>query len=233
MGGKGRGMNSMIYNPLEEYEQKFKATHLELTKKKFSELVSASGVDAEENRRTLNEHQKLRDRYSKLRTKLNWMRFFRVILIITLIMVPLVILKITPKIRSMRAELQSVDSSADELLMKAKEQMAPLCALFTDRQSLSLIEATLPSLSFADIFSEDMASNMRINFGFEESSDPDRSDISLLSGEYNGNPFLFEEKLIHTVGSEIYHGYKVISWTETFRGSDGKLRTRRRSTGGP
>ena len=51
----------------------------------------------------------------------------------------------------------------------------------------------------------------------------------MLAGHYNENPFLFENKLIHTMGTETYHGYKTIRWTESYVDSDGKVRTRTRS----
>ena len=44
-------MNSMIYDPLEEYLQKFKKLHLDNTNRFFEELVRQSGVDIEENRK--------------------------------------------------------------------------------------------------------------------------------------------------------------------------------------
>lgn len=70
---------------------------------------------------------------------------------------------------------------------------------------------------------------MRINYDFCEFDENEKSTIDVLAGNYNENPFLFENKLIHTMGTETYHGYKTIHWTETYRDSEGKLRTSHRS----
>ena len=70
---------------------------------------------------------------------------------------------------------------------------------------------------------------MMINYDFCEYNEDEESTVDVLAGHYNENPFLFENKLIHTMGTETYHGYKTIHWTETYRDSNGKLRTRTRS----
>lgn len=219
----------MIYNPQEEFDTKFKNLHLDNTNKFFDSLVAESGVDIEANRKTVAEYDAHIENIKKLKKKLNLWRFLRVLMIITLILIPLVILKITPKIRALRSEIEEADNKADALLALAHEQMAPLCALFTNRQSLEIIESTVPDLVFAPSFTAEQEENMIVNFDFERGGDTEISTIDLLSGSYNENPFLFETQLIHTMGMETYHGYKTIHWTETYRGSDGKTHTRMRS----
>ena len=70
---------------------------------------------------------------------------------------------------------------------------------------------------------------MILNYDFSERAGDWQSTVDVLSGTYNKNPFLFEQKLVHTMGVETYHGYRTISWTETYRGSDGKTHTRTRT----
>ena len=133
-------MNSMIYNPLEEFDNKFKNLHSDNTQKYFDELVRKSGVDIEQNRSTVREYTKFKDNLSKIKNKLNLWRFLRVLMIITIVLIPLVILKITPKIKAMRSEIEETDKKVAELFAKAQEQMAPLNSLFTDRDALKIIE---------------------------------------------------------------------------------------------
>ncbi len=222
-------MNSMIYNPLEEYDSKFKHLHAEKANGFFEELVKRSGVDPEGNRLTVKQYEEAREGVSKLRKKLNLWRFLRVLMIITLILIPLVILKTTPKIRKLRSDIELADKKAAELLELAHKQMAPLNALFTDRDALDLIEKTIPLISFAPCFSAKQEENMRTNFDFCPSESIEQSTSDVLAGSYNENPFVFENKLIHRMGLETYHGYKTIHWTERYRGSDGKMHTRTRS----
>ena len=222
-------MNSMIYNPLEEFDSKFKNLHLDNTQKYFKELVQKSGVNIEENRKTVKEYTELKENLSKTRKKYNLWRFLRVLMIITLILIPLVIIKITPKIRALRKEIEETDKKVEELFVLAQRQMAPLNSLFTDCDALKIIEATIPMLSFAPCFSVEQEMNMIINYDFNDHNNGEQSTVDVLAGHYNENPFLFENKLIHRMGVEVYHGYKTIYWTETYRDSDGKTHTRTHS----
>lgn len=219
-------MNSMIYNPVEEFDSKFKGLHLENTEKYFEELVHKSGVDIEENRKTVKEYNDLKENLPKIKRKFNLWRFLRVLMIITLILIPLVIIKITPKIKGMRSEIEQINKKIKDLFSLAQLQMAPLNNLFTDRDALNIIEKTIPMISFASCFLADQEANMIVNYDFNAYTDAEQSTVDILAGSYNENPFLFENKLIHKMGVEIYHGYKTIHWTETYRDSDGKTRTR-------
>ncbi len=222
-------MNSVIYNPLEEFDHKYRDIHSENTNQFFDNLVKRSGVDIEQNRKTVRLYHEYKENLSKLKKKLNWWRFLRVLMCITVLFIPLVILKTTPKIKGIRAEIEEADRRAEEVLSQAKEQMLGLNELFTDRDALHLVESAIPLISFDPCFSVKQETDMKINYDFSEYNEDEQSALDVLAGNYNGNPFLFENKLIHTMGMETYHGYKTIHWTETDRDANGKLRTRTRS----
>ncbi len=226
---KGGKMDAMIYNPLEEFDTKFKNLHLQNTEKYLEELVVQSGINVEENRKTVKEYINLKENLPKIKKKFNLWRILRVLMIITIFLIPLVIIKITPKIRALRSEIEQADKRIEELFALAHQQMAPLNSLFTDRDVLNIIESTIPMLSFAPCFSFEQETNMTINYDFTDHTSNEQSIVDVLAGHYNENPFLFEKKLFHRMGVEVYHGYKTIHWTETYRGSDGKTRTRTRT----
>ena len=48
-------MNSMIFNPNEEYDSTYRTLHFENTKKYLEDLVQRAGVDIEENRKTVEK----------------------------------------------------------------------------------------------------------------------------------------------------------------------------------
>ncbi len=222
-------MNSVIFSPLEEYSKKLRELHRDRTSAFFEKLVERSGVDVEENRKTVASYNELTESISALRKKLSLLRFLRVLMCITLILIPLVVLKTTPKIKALREEIGASDKKAEELLREAERQMLPLNSLFTDKDALRLIDETVPLIDFDEHFSVKKEADMKLNYDFSDSESLDESTLSVLSGSYNENPFLFENKLVHRLGTEIYHGYKTIHWSETYRDSNGKLRTRRRS----
>ena len=222
-------MNSIIYNPLEEYDNKFRSLHSENTNNFFNELVQKSGIDIKKNQETVRLYNEYKDNLVKLKKKLNRLRFFRVLMCITLLLIPLVILKTTPRIRELRTEIEEADKRAEELLAEANKQMLPLNSLFTDRNALDIIESTVPLMSFDNCFSVKQEADMKNNYDYCEFNEDEQSTVDVLAGTYNENPFLFENKIIHTMGTETYHGYKTIRWTETYHDSSGKLRTRTRT----
>lgn len=219
-------MNSVIYNPLEEFESKYKDVHANRTKEFFEDLVRTSRIDIEQNRKTVALYHEYKENLVKLKKKLNWRRFWRVLMCITVVLIPLVILKTSPKIRSIKSQIEEADKRAEELLAEANNQMLPLNSLFTDRDALDLIEATIPLLNFDSCFSAKQELDMQINYDFAERNADEQSTLDVLAGNYNENPFLFENKVIHTMGTETYHGSKTIRWTETYFDSNGRLRTR-------
>ena len=222
-------MDSMIYNPSEDFDKKYKSLHQDKTKAFFDELVKKSGVDIEANRKTVAEYDLCEATEKKLKKKLLLWRILRVLMIITVILIPVVIWKITPMIKAMREEFTHTDDRSNVLLAEAQRQMQPLNSLFSDGDALRIIESTIPLISFAPCFSATQEENMRVNYDFKCDGDGEESSVGVLAGEFNGNPFLFEDKLVHRMGTKIYDGFKVIHWTETYHDGDGHLHTRTRS----
>lgn len=222
-------MNAVLYNPLEDYEKKLRSLHTEKTNQYFENLVKGSGVDIAQNKKTVALYCEHKQMHTKLKKKRNWLRFLRVLMCITIVLIPLVIWKTTPKIRALKTAMEEADQKAEELLAEAHRQMQPLNSLFTDTDGLRLIESVMPLLTFAERLSVKQEADMRINYDFCEDREDEESTLDVLAGHYNENPFLFENKLIHTMGTETYHGYKTIHWTETYRDSNGKLQTRTRT----
>lgn len=218
-------MHTVIFNPTEEFQNRYKHAHSEKTTAFFNDLVKRSGIDIEANRETLRRRNDYIENLGKLKKALGWWKFLRVLMCITLVLIPLVILKITPKIRALKKEVEEADKRAEELLEEAENQMFPLNALFTKRDSLDIIEAVIPLISFDPFFSVKQEVDMIINYDFEADNTKNETTIDVLAGRYNGNPFLYEDRRIHTMGTETYRGEKTIQWTETFRDVDGKLRT--------
>ena len=221
-------MNTVIYDPLQDYETRLKELHQRETEAFFEKLVERSKVNIAENRETVKQYHFYLENVKKLQKKLNWLRFFRVLMCITILLIPLVIWKMTPKIRALREEIATADQKARELLALGWKQMQPLNSLFTKADALGLVEKAMPLLTFDDNFTVRQEQDMVTNYDFTH-TDEEQSTLETLAGRYNENPFLFENRRIHKMGEETYHGYKTIHWTEHYRGSDGKMRTRHRS----
>ena len=219
----------MIYNPQEEFDSKLKELHADHVRSFFEELVRRSGVVPAENQKTVKEYYSSSESLRKLKRKLGWLKVLRVILCITILLIPVVIFLLNPKIKALRAAVEQAEKRVQELLAKAWRQMQPLNELFTDDDALRIMEKTVPQLSFAPCFSAEQESDMRTNYDFGEVDSIERSAADVLAGHYNDTPFLFERRLIHRMGTQDYHGFLTISWTETYRDKDGRIRTRVRT----
>ena len=142
----------MIYNPLEDYQDKYKPAHSQKVAAFFDQLVAKSRVDIEENRRTVNEIAKYREQLKQLKRKRNWLRFLRVLLCITILLIPLVIMKLTPKIRELKSAIDEAENRAEELQQRANNQMLPLNKLFNAWDSIKLIEEASIFAVFCEFF---------------------------------------------------------------------------------
>ncbi len=137
--------------------------------------------------------------------------------------------KINPDIKHTSERLERHLKKAGELLSQAEAQMAPLNALFDNTDTLRLIEKTMPEFDFDENFTVPNQAFFKQNHDFEGAWDENRSVVDTLSGRFSGNPFLIADNLVHRMGVETYHGTLVISWTETYRDSEGRTHTRHRT----
>lgn len=126
-------------------------------------------------------------------------------------------------------QLEKQQEKVNALLAEAQAQVAPLLALFTEEDSLRLVEKTAPDFSFDPRFTRFNEALFVKKHDFCDLSSKDSSILNTLSGRLAGNPFLFCRRLVHEMGSYTYHGTLTISWTETSRDSNGKLQTKRRT----
>lgn len=159
-------MNSVIYNPLEEYEKSLKALHLDNTNSFFDNLVKQSGINIDQNHETVKNYINCNDNLRKIRKKLTFFKIIRVLMIITILLIPVVILKITPKIRDLKNQIEKNEQESEIFLKEAEAQMLPLNRLFTCRDALKIIETTIPQLSFEPCFSAKQETDMITNFDF-------------------------------------------------------------------
>ena len=138
----------------------------------------------------------------------------------------LVVKKINPSIRAVEELLAKHEKKAAEHRSEAEKQMAPLNALFTDADTLRLIEKTMPQLDFDDGFSVENHDLFVRQFDLVDEQSVHCSVTDTLSGRCFGNPFLYCDKVFHTLGTETYHGTLTIYWTESYTDSNGNRRTR-------
>lgn len=252
-------MENLIIEPLLFYEQSGKSGHENFTNEFFDDLVAKSQIDVEENRRTASLFRKqdaVAEKTNKtLKSKKvlkGFLIFFIILgvicsiigfavdsnvklpliiggLVVSICCLLFIILKLNKSIKNIEILYKKQKAVANETLSKANEQMRALNELFTENDAISLIEKTIPQLKFDQFYSIELAQDFNKNYQYIDYIDQNRSVIDTLSGRYAENPFLFYRYIDHYIGSKTYHGTLLISWTETMRDSDGRLRTVRRT----
>ena len=127
---------------------------------------------------------------------------------------------------------KEADKNVKELHEKIEEQkrtawmqMASLNRLYDWDISTNLFEQTVPRVAFDSYFHVGRLRELTNEFGWDDSFNEDKSVLYALSGEINGNPFVFGEFREMEWGKHTYEGTLDISWTERVRDSDGKTHT--------
>ena len=250
-------MDAFNYDPLDYYNQVLKDKHKENVENLFSQLSAQSAVDIEENRRTVAKCDEKMKEITALKKKIKLYRTLEIVFFITaiaalifavcalaaslpvyipiiclpfIIVLPLIIfIKLRPFRKKSESIVSKKENEVNALLNQAWEQMSPLNSLFTDEMTLELFKKTLPDFTFEKRFSVKQYQNMLENYDLPPYNDDFRTVIKTLSGTYRNNPFVYLRSRVQRMGSETYHGMKVISWTEISVNDKGQRVTRRRT----
>lgn len=248
-------MNEFLLEPLKYYERIGRAEHIQNTEAFFDDLLKRSRINAEENRATVRAYKKEKGAVDKLRSAIRKKKILRVFLIMAIVVcgilgvvgiggeivylivgvlgltVGLILLlkKLNPAIRNASETLGKHVAKAEELLAQAEEQMAPLNALFDNTDAFRIIEKTVPEFEFDDKYSIEQENFFIKLHDFLDFNDENSSVTNTLSGRFAGNPFLICNVLKREMRLHTYHGMLTISWTESYRDSQGRRQTRIRT----
>ncbi|MBE6695632.1 MAG: hypothetical protein E7587_04185 [Ruminococcaceae bacterium] len=248
-------MDNLLYEPLKYYETKGRQAHRANVESFFDELKRRSGIDEQQNKMTVDKYKAKQSEADKLDKKASRYKTFRVLLIIAAVLgfilllygfsssllfslvgavliaasLCLIFIKLNKLIKHFSALLSEKRAEAEEIRLEAERQMAPLNALFSDRDSYNLVEKTLPELKFNVNYSSQKEKEYIELSGISPEDNPEMSTLDIISGNFNGNPFVYEKTLKHEMGEETYHGFLTIHWTERYTDSNGRRRTRTRS----
>ena len=249
-------MENLMLEPLKFYDNTAKSLHETNAKEYFEDLVKKSGVDIEQNKKTVASYKKQLSVVEGLNKKISKYKFlkgFFIFLIVAGFLTALIggvsasgigqilcivlglavgislIFVIAKKINKLIKHFEEVHlkekAKADNLLSQAQSQMAPLNALFTERDTFNLIEKTIPEIKFNDNYDSIIANDFIDNYNFIDQLDHNKSAINTVSGRLYQNPFVFCRYINHYMGTRDYHGSLVIHWTTMERDSNGRLRS--------
>ena len=232
-----------IFEPLEYYTDFGKAAHRENTSQYFEALVKQSGINPEENKKTVKKYRDKQKQIEALNKKLTKNKLLRILSIIgsvlifiiaiiasqglssaMKVMLPVLALALgvfavifafkatKSKIKKLTERIKLEEAAADSIRKEAEAQMAPLNALFSDNDTYSIIEKTLPQVSFDKQFTLQNLEDLKNNYGFNYIADEKSSVFDVISGKLYKNPFLFERAINEVISSHTYTGTLLISW---------------------
>ena len=164
---------------------------------------------------------------------MNMMDAFKAMLSLASIALAIVLIcmlckKSKAKINAVQEKLNAEQKLADDTYKQALAQMQAFNNAFPDDVSLRLVEKTMPDLAFDSYFTAERLRDMQ-RYGLSSEIASNESVLETLSGELNGQPFLYDRRLIHRMEQRTYHGSLTIHWTTTSRDSKGNTVTRHHS----
>ena len=247
-----------VYEPLGRYAGEFRRKFAGLAGEKFDELTRLSGIDVEANRALAAQTHALERKCERAKTRKSLIaaalafavagalacafaallgeggmtflppwpaaRYWAIAAASAALAAVLGVL-----CRDTGREVEALEARIAEGRRKCGEQMAPLNALFTWDIPVKLVEETVPRLRFDAYFTEARLAELVSDFDWDAAFNYGKSIVCAQSGTINGNPFVFAHYVEQDWDEKTYTGTKTISWTETVRDANGKLRRVRRT----
>ena len=139
------------------------------------------------------------------------------------------IVMLATKIKNAVKDAQAIVDEKEAAMKKAYDvcmaDMEGLNALLDDTMPMRIMEKCSPIIDLDTTFTPARLCHLMECFGMEEETDPDTSVEGVLSGQIQGNPFVLEKVFRHEFADKEWHGELVISWTTTYRDSQGNTHT--------
>lgn len=242
-----------LSEPLKYYYEELREIFKKNTEKYFDELVKKSGINVSLNKKIALECDEIFIQKEKLREKLNFFKGLGktcliVVVILSILLIYFIIQEDMKKIiisfmissilyiirftlLSKKMEELSVSYEETEKKYKSKlaecyRQMKNLNELMDSKHTFELINRNIPFLKFDSNFNIERFQELCYEYGMNEMSDTNFSTLEAASGDILGNPFVLFKELKHSLEPHTYTGSLEIAWTEYYRDTDGKKRTR-------
>lgn len=243
-----------VYEPLERYRSEFRDKFRKLATDKFAELTKKAGIDVAANRRLAAAVKKLDKLADGLDARKKWCTFAAVIFGLAAaccgyaffvaqegamggggaalgmaagalgLMIWILVVR-----SGLKKRLDEARGKAEKLRDTGWEQMAPLNRLYEWNMVNELVKQTVPRIELDPYFAERRLRDLERLYSWNTEFNEGKSILCAQSGVINGNPFVFGEYVEQKWYMKTYVGTKTISWTETERDSEGRMRRVRKT----
>ena len=135
-------------------------------------------------------------------------------------------LVINKKQKAQQAVVDKCAAEVEKLYAEAKAQVEPIWSLFDYSTAYELFEEAVDIVKFDKVFDKKKLRYLVEKCDYVEDTDVHHSTVYVKSGEILGNPFMLKRTKYQSWHDVAYHGSRVVTYTETYRDSEGHLRTR-------
>lgn len=145
-----------------------------------------------------------------------------VVMLACILPIPLVINK---KIKAFKDSVKLLKENADCILQEAWNQMAPLNALFDSEITNKMVNSLDTVIHIDSYYSVLHEVYLNKYFKFPYYSEDDSTTVNMIVGTLANNPFVISREVEMEMGTKVYEGSLLVTWTETRRDSKGNSQT--------
>ncbi len=145
-----------------------------------------------------------------------------VVMVAAILIITLVINK---KIKLLKESAKQLKENADSILQEAWKQMEPLNSLFSSDITHDLVNSLDTIIHIDNYYSVLHEVYLNKYFKFPYFSEDDSTTTNMIVGTIAKNPFVIAREVEMEMGTKVYEGSLVVTWTETRRDSKGNVQT--------
>ena len=136
-----------------------------------------------------------------------------------------VAIKASKAIKKLTQDVDALEKMRNSLITEAYGQMEELNNSFDWHIPAKLFTKTIPLIQLDPYFDETKYQMLHEKYDFNGNPEANISTVFVQSGSILGNPFLIEKNYIQEMRNVTYTGSITISWTTTYKDSEGHVHT--------
>ena len=221
-----------LLEPIKYYKSELKQKHKENVDAYFESETKESKVNPDENKEAVNVYKSklktlegAKKAVHKMNVKLGFMLFFGIILIPVIIGILLLVKRSKLK-KNEAIELKKKQDKAEKEAVEARDFARSLVEPLLNRIHCGvapmLMEKTISFINFDETLTGDEAFRIEKQYNTTLANNVDESALTIQTGHLNNNPFVVRQNHITSMGTELYTGVLVVTYTVTTYSSEGK-----------
>ena len=148
------------------------------------------------------------------------------LILVGIALIIVVCVVVNKKIKERQEIVNNFAKETEDLYALALSQINPLFSLYDYSTAYEIFDEAVDIINFDKFFDKSKLRYLVEKCDYVEDEDEAHSTLYVKSGEILGNPFILKRTKYQTMMDKQYTGSRTVTYTETYRDSDGHLRTR-------